>query len=173
MKIFFGFYEVWDCDGIPPQLQLMRGFLILFSISSLISSWCGQVAEEDQLLGGESLDHKEASGDGGGPKAGDGEAIGEVKCHCSGPSRSQPRPNQRLWGWEAGGHQAAQSHRDQGNEVHLEFKCVRRDLRCCPDGLSDVTDRVCPSRFFFFSFLDFLIDLTLPISRNTNAGNKI
>ena len=32
------------------------------------------------------------------------------------------------------------------NEVHLEFECVGRDLRCGPDGLSDVTDGFCPSR---------------------------
>ena len=37
-------------------------------------------------------------------------------------------------------------HENTYNEVHLEFECVGRDLRCGPDGLSDVTDGFCPSR---------------------------
>ena len=81
----------------------------------LLGALGSQSSSDEGTLGNHSLGHEEAGGDGGSPDPGQGEASGEVKCHSSGASHSEARPEERLrcGGREAAQHQAAQGHSDQ------------------------------------------------------------
>ena len=94
---------------MSPRLHLHLHFVLL------LGTLGSQSSSDENTLGSNSLGHKEAGGDGGGPGPGNDEASSEVKCKHSGASCSEARPDERLrcGGREAAQHQAAQGHSDQ------------------------------------------------------------